>query len=98
MNIPCDIISSEHIDDATGLPKGFDTPSKKIEVYVESMITLGRTGQPSREKDIGGTDTMQAGENPTSFRRSESSDKIQRSFDRAGCRKGQAEYVSKRFP
>ena len=40
---------------------------------------------------------MQAGENPTSFRRSESSDKIQRSFDRAGCRKGQAEYVSKRF-
>ena len=36
----------EQIDDATGLPKGFDTPSKKIEVYVESMITLGRTGQP----------------------------------------------------
>ena len=30
--------------------------------------------------------------------RSESPDKIQRSFDRAGCRKGQAEYVSKRFP
>lgn len=36
----------KQIDDATGLPKGFDTPSKKIEVYVESMITLGRTGQP----------------------------------------------------
>lgn len=33
-------------DGATGKPKGFDTPSKKLEVYLESMITLGRTGVP----------------------------------------------------
>lgn len=30
----------------TGQPKGFNTPSKKCELYLESMITLGRTGQP----------------------------------------------------
>ncbi len=33
-------------DEKTGLPEGFETPSKKCEIYVESMITLGRTGQP----------------------------------------------------
>lgn len=33
-------------DPQTGLPNGFNTPSKKIELYLESMITLGRTGQP----------------------------------------------------
>ncbi len=33
-------------DKNTGLPKGFNTPSKKCELYLESMITLGRTGQP----------------------------------------------------
>ncbi len=33
-------------DEKTNLPRGFDTPSKKCELYVESMITLGRTGQP----------------------------------------------------
>ena len=33
-------------DGRTGLPKGFPTPSKKCEVYLESMITLGRTGKP----------------------------------------------------
>ena len=33
-------------DPATGLPQGFPTPSKKCEVYLESMITLGRTGKP----------------------------------------------------
>ncbi|KAA8674723.1 molybdopterin-containing oxidoreductase family protein [Clostridium sp. HV4-5-A1G] len=30
----------------TGKPRGFDTPSKKIELYLESLITLGRTGMP----------------------------------------------------
>lgn len=30
----------------TGGPEGFETPSKKVELYLESMITLGRTGQP----------------------------------------------------
>lgn len=33
-------------DDKTGKPRGFETPSKKCEVYLESLITLGRTGQP----------------------------------------------------
>ena len=33
-------------DAVTGLPKGFPTPSKKCEVYLESMITLARTGKP----------------------------------------------------
>ncbi|ONI38849.1 molybdopterin oxidoreductase [Candidatus Epulonipiscium fishelsonii] len=33
-------------DEKTRLPKGFNTPSKKCELYLESMITLGRTGQP----------------------------------------------------
>ncbi len=33
-------------DPKTNLPQGFATPSKKCELYLESMITLGRTGQP----------------------------------------------------
>lgn len=33
-------------DPETGLPGGFPTPSKKCELYLESLITLGRTGQP----------------------------------------------------
>ncbi|MCR5667154.1 MAG: molybdopterin-dependent oxidoreductase [Eubacterium sp.] len=33
-------------DEKTHKPKGFPTPSKKCEIYLESMITLGRTGQP----------------------------------------------------
>lgn len=33
-------------DPETGKPKGFPTPSKKCELYLESMITLGRTGKP----------------------------------------------------
>lgn len=33
-------------DPKTGLPNGFNTPSKKCELYLESMITLGRTGYP----------------------------------------------------
>ncbi|CDX04470.1 secreted protein [Desulfitobacterium sp. LBE] len=34
------------IDPATGQPVGFPTPSKKIELYGEGFITLGRTGAP----------------------------------------------------
>ncbi|SDE38507.1 molybdopterin-containing oxidoreductase family protein [Sporomusa acidovorans] len=34
------------IDPQTGLPAGFNTPSKKLEVYMENMIILGRTGKP----------------------------------------------------
>ncbi len=33
-------------DEKTGLAQGFNTPSKKLEIYLESMITLGRTGKP----------------------------------------------------
>jgi anaerobic selenocysteine-containing dehydrogenase len=33
-------------NDGTGKPKGFGTPSKKLEVYCESNIILGRTGYP----------------------------------------------------
>jgi len=32
--------------DENGKPRGFNTPSKKMEVYLESMIILGRTGKP----------------------------------------------------
>ncbi len=78
--------------------------SKAMDLYEEPCVgwlqPFERWEEPvsrPEKKDIGGTDTMQAGENPTSFRRSESPDKIQRSFDRAGCRKGQAEYVSKKI-
>ncbi len=34
------------IEDENGVPAGFPTPSKKCELYLESMITLGRTGKP----------------------------------------------------
>lgn len=33
-------------DPKTGLPRGFRTPSKKLELYGEVFITLGRTGAP----------------------------------------------------
>ena len=33
-------------DENTKKPAGFPTPSKKCELYLESMIHLGRTGQP----------------------------------------------------
>lgn len=33
-------------DPATGKPQGFRTPSKKLELYGEVFITLGRTGKP----------------------------------------------------
>ena len=33
-------------DPKTGKPAGFATPSKKLELYLESMITLSRTGKP----------------------------------------------------
>ncbi len=33
-------------DEDTGLPTGFGTPSKKLEIYCESNIILGRTGYP----------------------------------------------------
>ena len=36
----------EEIEEETGKPAGFDTPSKKLEVYLESLIPLGRTGEP----------------------------------------------------
>lgn len=34
------------LDEKTEKPAGFPTPSKKIEMYLDSMITLSRTGQP----------------------------------------------------
>ncbi|MCL2898002.1 molybdopterin-containing oxidoreductase family protein [Brenneria tiliae] len=34
------------IDPHTGQPTGFDTPSRKLELYGEVFITLGRTGEP----------------------------------------------------
>ena len=34
------------IDEETGKPQGFSTPSKKLECYGEQIITLGRTGAP----------------------------------------------------
>lgn len=33
-------------DPKTGLPQGFRTPSKKLELYGDVWITLGRTGKP----------------------------------------------------
>ena len=39
-------------DPKTGKPLGFPTPSKKCEVYLESMITLGRTGRPFSPIDL----------------------------------------------
>jgi anaerobic selenocysteine-containing dehydrogenase len=34
------------IDPKTGLPRGFGTPTKKIELYGDCYITLARTGKP----------------------------------------------------
>lgn len=42
----------KQIDDKTGLPRGFDTPTKKVELYAESMIMLGRTGKPFSECEL----------------------------------------------
>ena len=36
----------KQIDPKTGKPLGFDTASKKCEVYADGFITLGRTGMP----------------------------------------------------
>lgn len=36
----------KNIDAHTGKPVGFNTPSKKLEIYLERMITLGQTGAP----------------------------------------------------
>ena len=36
----------KQIDPETGLPKGFDTSTGKVELYAESQVTLGRTGFP----------------------------------------------------
>ena len=33
-------------DPAIGAANGFNTPSRKLELYLEQLITLGRTGQP----------------------------------------------------
>ncbi len=42
----------KQINEKTGLPGGFPTPSKKLEIYLESMITLGRTGRPFSKCDL----------------------------------------------
>ena len=42
----------KQIDPKTGKPAGFPTPSKKCEIYLESMITLGRTGRPFSPIDL----------------------------------------------
>ncbi len=39
-------------DPRTGKPSGFPTPSKKCELYLESMITLARTGRPFSACDL----------------------------------------------
>ena len=36
----------KNINPITNKPQGFKTPSRKCEVYVESLIELGRTGKP----------------------------------------------------
>ncbi|MCD8213584.1 MAG: molybdopterin-dependent oxidoreductase [Campylobacter sp.] len=40
------------IDPKTGKPQGFNTPSKKLELYGEVYITLGRTGRPYSPYDL----------------------------------------------
>ncbi|MCD8493189.1 MAG: hypothetical protein LRY51_15555 [Geovibrio sp.] len=42
----------KQIDPATGKPKGFNTISKKCEIYLETLITLGRTGAPFVQKPL----------------------------------------------
>lgn len=39
-------------DEKTGKPQGFHTPSKKLELYLESMIELSRTGQPFAAEEL----------------------------------------------
>ncbi len=40
------------IDKESGKANGFATPSKKLELYLENMITLGRTGRPFSKCDL----------------------------------------------
>jgi anaerobic selenocysteine-containing dehydrogenase len=42
----------QQTDPVTGRPNGFNTPSRKCELYLESMITLGRTGRPFSACDL----------------------------------------------
>lgn len=44
----------KQIDEKTGLPKGFDTVSKKVEIYAEGMVLLGETGRPFSKCDLPG--------------------------------------------
>ncbi|MDR2400487.1 MAG: molybdopterin-dependent oxidoreductase [Deferribacteraceae bacterium] len=46
MNVWRTYYNYKEIDPKTGKPRGFDTPTKKCEVYLESFIELGRTGKP----------------------------------------------------
>lgn len=34
----------KQVDEKTGLPAGFNTPSKKLEIYQETLLIIGRTG------------------------------------------------------
>jgi anaerobic selenocysteine-containing dehydrogenase len=54
-NAPIDYMSEEkfrnyyaylHEDPSIGKESGFNTPSRKLELYLERLITLGRTGTP----------------------------------------------------
>ncbi len=42
----------KNVDPKTGKPQGFNTPSKKLELYLESMIDLSRTGQPFAAEEL----------------------------------------------
>ncbi|QUN07095.1 molybdopterin-dependent oxidoreductase [Shewanella yunxiaonensis] len=42
----------KQVDPETGLPVGFSTPSKKLELYGERFIELGRTGRPYATYDL----------------------------------------------
>lgn len=39
-------------NEKTGKPQGFNTPSKKLELYLESMIDLSLTGQPFAAEEL----------------------------------------------
>lgn len=39
-------------DKETNLPQGFNTPTKKLELYADSFITLGKTGRPWTTYDL----------------------------------------------
>lgn len=43
-------------DPKTGLPRGFSTPSKKLELYGEVFINLGRTGAPYAKQPLAPAD------------------------------------------